>query len=197
MSLISKEDISIHWPLTNVTDFTLLQNFDLRETSAFTAREGQFVFKVLDQGISLNDADKRTFIFNFLESHSFKNAPRLLKTKNNQSFAKIRDRFVIVLEKVEGQIAAPTPESFAQLGAVMAKLNSITNYPQRSEITIGAILPTFADLALQLPSDIQKPYLDVALDLPLLHDLPRSLIHFEMNLHANAIQKDDGTLVIL
>ena len=195
---ITKELIEQCWPLTNVVINETLQDAGTRIVKRITATEGKFVYKVMDNWYTKEALTERLKIFDFLKEKNFKNAQTLLKTKDGARFQEINDKFVLVLKYIEGAEPPKTKENYKQLGEIMGTLNNFTDYTYPCLIPVDAIRPTFAtDIAPKLNPPIQEEFLTVANNLPDIDLLPNSLIHFEIMLGRNNIQKPDGTIVFL
>jgi len=192
---ISKELIEQNWPLTGVLFDRVLQENSDRLVALINSDQGKFVYKVASPWKTAEALKKDTSIFPFLEGGTFNFAPKLLKTKIGESFAKIDSRFVYLLKYQEGENPKLTVETYTKLGEILAQLHSIADYPYHTDFDPQYIIENnFKENAAKL--SFGEEYLKIAETLPNFSKFPQSLIHTEIG-PRNTVEKADGSLVLI
>jgi len=191
--VFSKEDFENFWPLTNVKIGKILQKSGERIVCEIFANEGLFVFKIADPSKTEEKIKLDTFVFDFLKAKSFQNIPILLKTKEGENYQNLDGKFVYVMERIDGKAPERTPENWARLGEIAAKLHDISDYPYKTLFTIESEMPKFAETAAKL--SFTKEYMTLVESLPNFSGLSTSLIHTDIGPN-NAVQRKDGVIVL-
>lgn len=194
---ITKEQIEVYWPLTQVVFNETLQDTGTRMVKLITTDQGKYIYKVMDDWYTKEALTERLKIFDFLKEKNFKHIQTLLKTKDGQRFQEIDGKFILILEYVDGTEPEKIKENYQQLGKIMGTLNNFTDYTYPCLIPVDAIRPTWPEIAGKVDPSVQEEFLSIANNLPDIDGLPNSLIHFEIILGRNNIQKPDGTIVFL
>ena len=188
--------ITDEWGLKDVTINQSLQNFDNRSVLKLHTSQGYFVCKITKADISHQEFAKRTSIFSFLRNKNFAHAPIIINTKSGNTFYQKDNKFIVLMEFIEGKEPAPSQNNYIQLGTILASLNNFNDFSYPALISVNAIRPYFQGLSEKLPNNIQAHYLQLAKKIPDIDALPHSLIHFEASLK-NTVQKPDGTIIII
>lgn len=183
-----------HWPLSAVTVGPVLQGYGGGIVGVIEADQGRFVYKRTPAEVP-HVNEQSTFILDFLAERSYAHAPKVLHANRGTRTSAVDGATITVMEYVAGTPPEPTPENYAQLAEILAALNSIKDYPFECPITLEAIRPGFERMAQRLERAVdRKHFVEFAERLVDIDTLPRSLIHFDMNLH-NTIRRPDGMLV--
>jgi Ser/Thr protein kinase RdoA (MazF antagonist) len=188
---LTERQIKAHWPLTGVSLGDVLQRFDERSVSLVLSREGRFVAKICDQWHSVQEAERHTFVFDFLQEAGFEHVPAILKTKAGRSVQWIDGYPVCILEFIEGAEPPLTRENGRFLGEVTAKLHAIGGYPYDYLFTVADVIPEMVQIAETL--SFGRDYGRLVRSLPDFGALPRALIHGEIV--GNCLQTPGGRLV--
>lgn len=189
----SKEDFENSWPLTNVKIGKILQKSGERIVCELSSSEGNFVFKIADPSKTEEKLKRDIFAFDFLKTKNFQNIPTLLKTKEGDGYKRLDNQFVYVMERIDGKTPERTPENWARLGEIAARLHGISDYPYETLFTVESETPKFAETAKKL--SFADEYMKFVESLPNFSGLSTSLIHTDIGPH-NAIQKPDGVIVL-
>ena len=189
----SKNIFENFWPLTNVKLGNILQKSGERIVCEISANEGVFVFKVADSSKTEEKIKLDTFVFDFLKAKSFQNIPTLLKTREGENYQNLDGKFVYVMERIDGKAPERTPENWARLGEIAAKIHDISDYPYKTLFTVESEMPKFAETAAKL--SFAKEYVTLVESLPNFSGLSTSLIHTDIGPH-NAVQRKDGVIVL-
>lgn len=190
----SKEIFEKFWPLTEVKIGKVLQISGERIVCEISAKEGEFVFKIADSSKIEERIINDTFAFDFLKAKNFPYIPKLLKTKDSKNYHKLEEKFVYVMERVEGKPAERTIENWKQLGNITAELHDIPQYPCKTLFAVHSEIPKFKETADKLP--FGKEYMEIVSRLPNFEGLSQSLIHTDIGPH-NAIQRLDNLIVLV
>ncbi len=185
-----------HWPISNISIGDILKTTEGgREVGIVNSDEGTFVYKVADEWKTIEALNRDLLAFELLPQKGFTHIPRLLKTKDGNTHARIENRCVYLLEYVGEKKPDPTVETYAKLGEITAELHQIQNYPHKTDFhpapIIAKDLVTIAD---RLP--FRDEYVKLVRSLPTFDALPQALIHTDIS-PGNAIEKENGDLVFI
>ncbi|RJQ37605.1 hypothetical protein C4552_00380 [Candidatus Parcubacteria bacterium] len=190
---ITGEIIEQYWPLTNVQAGEILSQSGERIVGALSAHEGNFVYKIADPSKTEAAIQKDTFAFDFLSRQNWPHIPKLLSTREDGPFQVIDDKFVYVMERVEGKAPERNPATWQELGRIAASLHEISGYPYQSSFTVESEIARFEEIASKV--SFGSAYLEVARSLNDFGGLSQTLIHTDIGPH-NSVQKQDGTIVL-
>ena len=182
-----------YWPLTGVV---LGERLDAstspRPVGIIHAEEGDYVFKVADQRSDWRHAMEA---LDYLPAHGFTQVPRLLKTKQSDTYQNLGDDRICIMEFVDGNTPSRNAESCAKLGRLMASLHIVEGYPYSATFIPSEViedeLPT-----LVVDKPFQEEYLKLVESLPSFEDLPQAVIHTDLSF-GNVIERADGELVMI
>jgi Ser/Thr protein kinase RdoA (MazF antagonist) len=182
-----------HWPLTGVALGKRLDaSTSPRPVGIIHAKEGDYVFKVADQR---SDWSHALEALDYLPAHGFTQVPRLLNTKQCETYQDLGDDRICIMEFVDGSTPQRNTESCAKLGHLMASLHTIEGYPYSATFTPSEViegeLPT-----LVADKPFQDEYLRLVESLPSFEDLPQAIIHTDLSF-GNVIERADGELVMI
>ncbi len=183
------------WDLGNVTQEKVLQENTDRLVVLLNSDRGKLVAKVASPWKNAEALEKDTVVFDFLNEQNFSHIPKLLPTKEGKKFAEIDGRFVYLMEYVEGKNPEATVETYQKLGAIVAELHSVKNYPYKTDFDPKVIIATnFPENAKKLA--FGEEYLKIAATLPDFSVSPQALIHTEIA-PRNTVERTDGSLVLI
>lgn len=184
------------WNLNNVKFEKELQKVEGREVHKISSDEGIFILKILTSDKKQNDLDKDTFIFDYLKDKEFENISRIIKSKNDNNYEKIDNRFGYILEYVEGKNPEKTKETYKKLAEILAKLHNISfeDYKYKSNWSIESEMPWIEEKAKELP--FGEEYIKLFKQLPDFSKLPKSIIHTDVH-PGNSIQKSDDEIILI
>lgn len=190
-----------HWGLSHVVSDATLQQGQTRSVIAMRSDQGRFVAKMYQRewalGLvnpSIAEIDQRLGIFDYLARIGVRQAPSILKTIAGDRFVRMGGMIVYVLERIEGTPPPPTPDTWADLGRVAARLNARTDYPHDYAIPVPGAIAELTAQAARYP--FKQEFLHLVSTLDVLQTQPRGLIHGELNL-ANSIRSPAGRLSVL
>jgi Ser/Thr protein kinase RdoA (MazF antagonist) len=190
-----------HWPLDRAVPGTDLQRSTTRNVISIRSEQGPFVVKVYEDAWALGlvrpspaEIDQRLGIFDYLARIGVRQAPSILKTIAGDRFVRMGGMIVCVLERIEGTPPPPTPDTWADLGRVAARLNARTDYPHDYAIPVPGAIAELTAQAARYP--FKQEFLHLVSTLDVLQTQPRGLIHGELNL-ANSIRSPTGRLSVL
>ncbi len=190
-----------HWNLDHVVPGAVLQQSPTRTVIAIQADQGTFVVKAYENAWALglvnpttSEIDRHLHIFDFLAETRFGHAPSLLRTATGSRFAQTDDATVCVLSLIDGDAPPSTPETWAVLGRIAARVGEYGNYPYPYGIPVAGTIAELTRNAERYPFRTDMLRLISALDM--LVDQPPCLIHGEINTR-NAIMAPDGRILLL
>ena len=182
------------WPLSHVKVGLILQQREDRLACALLADEGRFIYKIVNQARSDSQVLQDTSAFGLLRRRGLCHLPVLLKTRADENYTKIQERFVYIMHFVEGENKSRSPRKWAQLAEIAADLHEITDYPYASPMTIES---EFAKAELNSTrSPFAREVSEVIDQLPRFEGLSQSVIHADLNLE-NAILTPNNELVLV
>ena len=182
------------WPLTDVRIGRVLQHRDGRLVRELSAAEGKFVFKIADPCSTVDKIERDVFVFDFLKEKGFQNIPKLVRTKEGRGHYEGDGTFISVMECVRGKPMEHTPANWRRLGQIAAKLHSFTEYPLRTEFTVGTETDKMIANAATFPFETE--YLECLRGLPSFEGLSESLIHTDMGPN-NTIEGENRDLILV
>jgi Ser/Thr protein kinase RdoA (MazF antagonist) len=182
-----------YWPLTDVVLGERLGTpTSPRPVGIIHAKEGDYVFKVADQRSDWRHALEA---LDYLPAHGFTQVPRLLKTKQCETYQSLGDDRICIMEFVDGNTPSHNAEPCAKLGRLMASLHIVEGYPYSATFIPSEViedeLPT-----LVVDKPFQDEYLKLVESLPSFEDLPQAVIHTDLSF-GNVIERADGELVMI
>lgn len=190
-----------HWDLGSLALGPILQRSPTRNVVSLRSDHGSFVVKAYEDdwalGLvhpSLPEIDQRLGIFDFLAAKGFGHAPSLLKTHAGDRFVCAGGMTLYLLKQIEGTHPPSSTGTWAELGRVAAKLNSITDYPHDYAIPVAGTIAELTRKAERYP--FRRDILRLVSTFEALADEPTCLIHGEINL-ANTVLSPDGEIVLL
>lgn len=192
---ITSDAIEDIWPLTNTRIDKILQESGERKVYKISAQEGEYIVKVADSAKTKKKIETDTFAFDFLKQNGFNYIPSLIKTRGNNNFHQIDNRYVYIMEYVHGSNMPSTTENWKRLGKITAKLHQLSNYPYKTEFTVESEMPEFSESAKKLPFAVQ--YLEVVATLPSFNDLPECLIHTDIGRNNAMLRENDNEIIII
>lgn len=190
---LDTEAVQTLWPIGNVRHSKVIKQGG-RIIYDVTAESDEYICKVASTGRDESGVRTDLETLAYIDSQDFRAAPRIIRTKNDQLYARLRDRFVYMLEKVNGTEPAGTSETWAALGEITGLLHTLPLGPQDTHFTQAAIIPDLEARAHQF--SFAEEYRALLGRLVPLDDLPRAIIHTDIGPH-NSIQKSDGTIVLV
>lgn len=184
------------WPLTHVTHGEALKTIPgRRPVSVLHANEGIFVCKIADEWKTPEALTKNLLAFELLPQKGFCHMPKLLKTKQRDTFEAIDGNYVYLLEYVGERSPDPTTVTYTKLGLLTAELHAVEPYPYQTEFDPAKIIvKDLPRIAKRLP--FQAEYLEVIRTLPSFAGLPQAVIHTDIA-PGNAIEKANGEIVLI
>lgn len=190
-----------HWNLGHVTPGAVLQQSPTRTVMAIHSDQGAFVAKAYESAWALglvnptrSEIDRHLHIFDFLAEQHFGHAPSLLRTTTGSRFVQAEDETICVLALIEGDAPPSTPETWAELGRIAARLGEYGDYPYPYGIPVTGTIAELTRNAERYP--FRAEMLRLVATLETLVDQPPCLIHGEINTR-NAIIATDGRISLL
>lgn len=182
------------WPLTNVNVINTLQAKGARHVIHVSTNEGHWVLKVLDPERTEEEARAYTDVLQFLSKLQTKIAPAILPQTDGRLYGRCDDRFMYVMEYIEGTQANETPEDEFALGQLTAELHAVEGYEVASTLdfqhTLRNMITRFKD------RPYYEEYLRVLQNIPDFTIHRQSLMHTDIGPH-NCLKQRDGNLILV
>ena len=191
---ISATAISKHWGLHGVRLGRILQRRWQREVVEVDADEGRFVYKIAGSWKGRSAVAKDTAVLEMLAARGYREAPRLIQSGHGARFVQIGERFVYLLERIEGQVPAKSAAAYRALGRSAARLHLLEGFPYRTDLSPGRALREQRKIARAYP--FRKDFIRVFEGLPDFSHLPQRVLHTDLA-PANAIRTTAGRLVLI
>ncbi len=191
---ISAAAISKHWGLHGVRLGRILQRHWQREVVEVTAEEGRFVYKIAGSWKRRSAVAKDTAVLEALAVRGYREAPRLIRTQDDRPFVALGQRFVYLLERIEGKVPVKSVAVYRALGRSAARLHRLRNFPHRTDLAPGRVLREQRTVSRAYP--FRKDFLRAFEALPDFSHLPQAVLHTDLA-PENAIRRPDGRLVLI
>ena len=182
------------WSLNSVKVLRILQKYGGRKVFSIKSEEGKFVVKVANPSDTDEKIKKATFVFDFLNRQNFNHIPFILKTKAGESFKKIGNSYIYIMEFIEGSRPKSTEENWYKIGVILADLHSFKDYPYSSVFTFDSYKPKLLEYSKIL--HFGKEYLRILNTLPNFSDCPKAIIHADIGITNFILRKDDTFVLI-
>ncbi|HEV2529192.1 MAG TPA: phosphotransferase [Thermomicrobiales bacterium] len=193
--------LSRHWPLTSVRIGPTLQAGAGRRTIAIRADQGAFILKVYEDHAALGlvspgdgEIDRRLSILDHLAARGTVPAPRLLHARSDARFIRAAGQTHAVMEHIPGDRPPDTPETWAELGRIVAALNADTAFPHPYGIPVRDTIQELTAQAAAYP--FASDFRALVETLAVVAEGPTGLVHGEVNL-ANVIQSPGGRFTLI
>jgi Ser/Thr protein kinase RdoA (MazF antagonist) len=155
---------------------------------------GKYIVTGFGLGRNENSFTKYILMLEYLESKPYKLSPKILKTKEDQSFAKIDNTFLCITEFIEGRILKQTTEDGYLLGQATALLNSLDDCELFSPIQIEDIIKAAYEKLSNCP--LKTEYYRMIESLPNFNNYKQGFIHTDIAPH-NAILSNNNQVVFI
>jgi Ser/Thr protein kinase RdoA (MazF antagonist) len=189
-----QRSIEEHWPLKDVRIQKIFQEKAGRRVLSIKSREGRFVVKIADHSKTRESIRRDTLVLDFLRKHNFNNVPFVLETGEGAVFEKIDNRFIYIMELIEGRTPESTDENWFKLGKVLADLHFFDSFPDKTSFGYDSARSDLLEDSKKY--SFGKEYWSLVESLPDFSGLPASLINTDIGLH-NSIIKSDGSLILI
>jgi len=194
LNQIILKSIENHWNLTNPKIEDLLQNKGGRFVYKIFADEGVFIYKLSSPEKSRDAMVRDLYIFEYSLENNFHYIPKLLKTKNGESFISCKNCFAYIMQYIEGGQPKNNIKNWYKIGVIMAKLHDLVGYKYRTSFVPDAEKDHFKKVSSNV--SFGKEYLKIVNKLPDFNNCSKSLIHTDVGIN-NVAQDKLGNLFFL
>ena len=178
--------------------YTKLESKGDREAYQLQTDQGDFVVKITESSKSLKEVIKDVYILEYLEKFKF-NSPLIIRSNSGETFIKINDRYLYLMDFITGQKPTLNNNLFERLGILLAQFHLIpvNNYPYISTYNPIYELPLLKNNLLEITenSEIKSQLLSDISNFQSFDTLPKSLIHTDIH-SANLIDKNGELFLI-
>jgi len=182
------------WGLSSVTISRTLQKNGERIVNLIEAQEGTFVLKVFHPELTLNEIERYTNALMFLEETGYCNVPKIVKLLDNSDFTRVEDRYIYLMEFINGVEVSESQEEEYKLGVALAELHKIKGYTHDSNIdvlnNINKMLSRFGEYPFK------ENYDSIVKNLPDFTKLKQSFIHTDI-CPTNALKSSNGEIILI
>lgn len=189
-----KQFIEENWGLSCVSINNTIKSKGDRMLLIIKSTEGRFVLKAFGSSLSEDEINRNTFALSYMVDKEHLLTPKILTTVDGKFYSKYNDRFIYIMEYVEGKQLNETVEDEYLLGQAAARLHAISDYPIHSSLVVPERIQNmynrFHDYSFK------RKYDDVVSSLPNFDLLKQSFIHTDIGPH-NALKSTDGQIIFI
>jgi len=191
---ITSDFIQEHWPVTGVTIRPMPKQGMGGVVGIVESKEGKYTYKVAGSWKTAENLDRDLSAYEFLNSKNFPYISQLLKTSTGKRFVKIDDKLIYLIRYIEGDHPALSPQTYSELGKIVAELHSVKNFPFESHYRpIDAIPPLIQNAEKY---SFKDEYINILRNIPDFRHLPLVPIHTEIT-PGNVIKTSTGNLIVI
>jgi len=189
-----KKVVEEKWGLSNITISKILQKNGERVVYLIEGKEGTFVLKVFHPELTHNEIEKYANALMFLEEIGYCHAPKIIKLIDNSAFTRVEDRYIYLMEFINGVEVSESQEEEYKLGVALAELHKIKGYTHDSNIdvlnNINKMLSRFGEYPFK------ENYDSIVKNLPDFTKLKQSFIHTDI-CPTNALKSSNGEIILI
>ncbi|GIM27691.1 hypothetical protein CPJCM30710_03570 [Clostridium polyendosporum] len=156
--------------------------------------EGKFILMGFGPTYSEESFLRYISVLEYLENKPVKLAPKILMDKEGNSYAKIDNKFICIMEYIDGRTLGEELEDEYRLGETIALLHSFDDFQIESDIRINDTIEEAYKKFYECPykSKLYK-IIDV---LPNFYDYRQGFIHTDIAPHNAIINKNNKVILI-
>ncbi|HLV78970.1 MAG TPA: phosphotransferase, partial [Chthonomonadaceae bacterium] len=133
-------------------------------------------------------------IYVFLQEKGFRHSPKLGRTRSGETFVRTETHTLFLLEWIEGSHPRATAALWAAVGRVLARLNTMTDFPYPTHPDVLGAIELMHEWAQEYP--FREAFVKLLDRLVVLADQPASLIHGEVH-NDNFVRTPEGKIYLL
>lgn len=180
--------------LNRVKFLNRLQAKGSREVIHFSSTEGQWIVKMLEPERREEEVQLYTKVLKFLGHLPERITPFILQQPKGSLYTRIGNRFLYVMEFIDGDKVSENPEDEYQLGVLTSRLHAVEGYQFDSNLRfkerIRNMMGWFKD------KHFFSSYFRYINNLPDFDVYQQCLIHTDIGPH-NAMKKSNGQLIFI
>jgi len=194
MKLLLKQ-IEEKWDISELKIISEFKTNGGRNAYKIEAKEGTYVLKMYPPEFEETNIKKYTDALNFISAKSdIKIAPLIYCNKENALYSKINDRYVYIMEYIEGRLLNDTPQEEYKLGQASANIHKICDYQHRSCLDVQERILNMKNRFSEYP--FKNEYDEIVNSLPDFDKYKQTFIHTDIGPH-NAIITDDEKIIFI
>lgn len=182
---IIKKHILSQYNFKEITFFDLLQSKGDRYVYKFIIDGNAYVVKISSPEKTSAEMEKDTYFFDFSKQSNFNHVQALIKTKDNSNYIKLDNRFLYILEYLDGTNPSNSKQNWAKIGKITAELHKLKSYMYQSGLDPNNEKRVILDSKL-IPNSIKQEYDLLVKNLPDFKNNKKTIIHTDIGLH-NAV----------
>ncbi len=180
--------------LSGVKMINRLQANGSREVIHFSSNEGHWIVKILEHARREEEVQSYTKVLQFLGQLPERITPVILQQQGGSLYAGFDDRFLYVLEFIDGDKVSENPEDEFQLGVLASRLHAVEGYQLESNLRfkdrVQNMTGWFKDKCFY------SSYARYIYNFPDFDLHRQCLIHTDIGPH-NAMKKYNGQLIFI
>src|SRR3989338_7922002 len=186
--------IEKYWPLTDVAVKAMPKQGLGGSVGIIESHEGKYTYKISGSWKTAEKLERDLSAYEFLNNKNFPYISQLLRTKNNEKFIKIDNDLIYLIKYIEGDHPSLTPQTYLELGQIVAELHAIENFPFETDYKpIDAIPPLIQNAEKFIFKD---EYINILKSIPDFTKLSIVPIHTEIT-PGNVIQSPNGKITVI
>lgn len=188
------DEIASFWGFNNIIIKKTFEAKGGRSVDLISTEQGDFILKVFNTDIGKKQISKFTLALQYLNNKNIKLSPKVIESQTKQLYSKFCDRYVYLMEYVEGRQLNEVPEEEYALGQAAAVLHTYDDYCIESELNTNAITKDMYQRFYEYP--FKKEYDKVVEMLPDFDNYKKAFIHTDIGSH-NAILSKEGKIIFV
>jgi len=188
------ESIEKHY---NFNRLKVIKDFKVkggRKVLLIQTENRKYIVKIYSNSSTEDKIDRDCSAILFLNKQKIKFAPQLILNIDYQKYTKVNNRFLYILEYIEGKELVENSENFYNLGKALFKLHQLNNFKLQSTLDYEKIKTKM--LSLLPDQSFKKEYDDIIHCLPTLKTDKHVFIHTDITCF-NAKYDTKGNLIFL
>lgn len=165
-----------------------------RTVDLISTEQGDFIAKTFHVSCSEERIRKYTLALEYLNNKSTKLSPKIIINQNNGLFERINDRYIYLMEYIEGEHLQEVPEHEYALGQASAVLHSFTDYSLESTIDVSKQIEDMYKRFTEYP--FKKEYDSIIHGLPNFKLHKQAFIHTDIGPHNAMLDKQNNVIFV-
>lgn len=165
-----------------------------RTVDVIETEKGKYVLKAFPSALSESSIKKYTEALNYISRKEIKLSPVIIQNKEKSLYTRLDNRYVYIMEYIEGRPLKGLPEDEYKLGQASAILHSFNDYNQPSCLVIKERISNMKERFSEYP--FKKEYDEIVIKLPDFDKYKQAFIHTDIGPH-NAVMRKDGSVIFV
>lgn len=182
------------WDFKKIELIKAIRSGKSKKIYLIETNEGKFILMGFGPTHTQKSFLKYISVLEYLENKPVKLAPKIIIDKEGNSYSKIDDNFICIMEYIDGRTLRQNPEDEYRLGQTVALLHSFDDFEIESDVRINDTIKTIYKKFDECPykSKLYK-IIDV---LPSFYNYGQGFIHGDIAPHNAIINKNNEAILI-